>query len=238
MENKSNKDAIIIILLVVLLLAVIGGFVWYYISQNNTNKVEVTQNNNEQTLIAKDAEISSLKGEVEAKDKEISSLKKENEELKKNDESTKNEFVLFDGEKVKQNGKYVTNKVTIYPVTIEISEDDIYMMEINEKGEINVHYKNKTYTVKGFTKKVVELYAMDDQQTAIKGGIAIMEDGTIEQIYFDGNNFKTRGTIGGVKDVVKLIYVKVNGHRNLAAVQADGNTIVLAGLKNYYNPGA
>lgn len=240
MENKSNKDAIIIILLVVLLLTVIGGLIWYYIIQNNTNKVEIPQNNNEQILIAKNAEIISLKSEVEAKDKEISYLKKENEELKQNDESTKDEFVLFDGEKVKQNGKYITNKVTMYPVTIEnpIDEDDIYLMEINEKGEINVDYKNKTYTVKGFTKKVVELYTMDDQQTAIKGSIAIMEDGTIEQIYFDGNNFKTRGTIGGVKDVVKLIYVKVNGHRNLAAVQADGNTIVLVGLKNYYNPGA
>ena len=202
MENKSNKDAIIIILLVVLLLAVIGGFVWCYISQNNTNKVEMTQNNNKQALIAKDAEISLLKGEVAAKDKEISSLKKENEGLKKNDESTKNEFVLFDGEKVKQNGKYVSSKAALYPVSVldfnENGEAEYYTIQINEKGEVNVNYKNKTYTVKGFTKKVVELYAMSDEQTAIESGIAIMEDGTIEQIYFDGNNFKTRGTIVGV----------------------------------------
>lgn len=64
-----------------------------------------------------------------------------------------------------------------------------------------------------------------------------MEDGIIEQIYFDGNNFKTRGTIGGVNDVIKFIYVSVNGQRKAAAVQANGDTVVLSGLKNYYNPG-
>lgn len=240
MENKRNKDAIIVLVLMILLVLVIGAIIWISLTDIDvTDNSKDAQNSNEQLLKIKDDEIALLKQDIVAKDNEISSLKKENEELKgKEGETvvTKNNYVLFDGGKVKLDGSYISGRATLYPVTV-LDFDENYAVEINENGGVNVNYKNKTYTVKGFSKKAVELYAMSDSQTAKEGVIAIMSDGTIEQIYFDGNDFKTRGTIAGVKDVVKLIYVKVNGMRYAAAVQANGDTVVLSGLENYYNPG-
>ena len=256
MENKSNKDAIIIILLVVLLLATVVGLLWYSLSQNNTNKVEIPQNSSEQALIAKDAEIQSLRNELTSKNTEITSLKgeveakeKEIQELNKKVEGTtsqtgtNNKSVLFDAKKVKHKGEYVSGNVKLAEIRYILDCDPtgvaVYCsMLINSNGEVEVDYEEKKYKVKGFSKKVVELYVGDDGQSALESGIAVMEDGTIEQIYFDGNNFKTRGTIGGVKNVVKLIYIREDGYKLTAAVQADGDIIVLSGLKNYYNPGA
>ena len=257
MENKSNKDAIIIILLVVLLLATVVGLLWYSLSQNNTNKVEIPQNSNEQALIAKDAEIQSLRNELTSKNTEITSLKgeveakeKEIQELNKKVEGTtsqtgtNNKSVLFDAQKVKYKGEYVSDEVEWvkigYTVDVDVSQPKALSctMRLNENGEVDVQYKSKKYKVEGFNKKVIELYAVRDGQSALESAIAIMEDGTIEQIYFDGNNFKTRGTIGGAKDVVKIIHITTDGYRHSAAVQMDGDTIVLGGLKNYYNPGA
>lgn len=249
MEKRKNTEAIIII---VLLLILIGVVIFLLVNTLKSSDIttadnnKVSDNNNIQETSKEENNVT-LENQLKEKDSKIAALEKENEELKKKANETKketikkNEYVVFNGSKVKHNGKYISSKALYYPIQVlyfnEEQEADYYRYEINAQGGLSVVYENKTYTVKGLSKRVAEIYAMDDGQTALQGCIAIMEDGTIEQIYFDGNNFKTRGTIGGVKDVVKLIYIVVDGQRCAAAVQADGDTVVLSGLKNYYNPG-
>lgn len=229
MENTKAKKVLVGVL-VLLLIVCLAVIIWQCVRLNS-------QSMNNNVVSSEKENVGSTNTDVTNKETSNTSTKTANET--KEEIVTKNEYVYFNKNKVKVDGKYLTDtSLKLVDVTVNLfDEENTLSYTVTEKGGVEANYNDDTYTVKGLSKKVVEIYSVNDGQSAIETGIALMEDGTIEQLYLDGSEFKSYGTISGVKDVLRFVYVLKDNHRHLAALQANGDTVVLQGLKNYYMPG-
>lgn len=234
MENTKAKKILIVILLV-LLLACLGIIVYQYLKLNKV----IGKTTKETTNV--------IDNQNEKKDESKNIEQIEKTDTTKCEENNKRGYIPV------SKTQYDNYSIVVYAIcnynlgTFSFSVDKdggieaTYQANSNEFSENQNGFESgKTYKVTGLTKKAVGVYCGYSGNGSYDSTVAIMEDGSLEQIIVSENKLVSNGTLKGVSNVVRLEqgsirYNQGGGSSTIIAVQEDGNCVILSNLKDWSN---
>ena len=234
MENTKAKKVLIVVL-IILLLACLGVIVYQYLKLSNTNK-EIANS----TTTGTTQQGTSITNKTTAEENKQQAPEKTSI-TKCEETSNKQSYVAIKEIKSDDYSIKVISTCNIVGGTLTFSLDNNGAIEatFNINGEDESVFENgKTYKVTGLTKKAVGVYCGHVGNGIGDSVVAVMEDGTLEQIITRENKLVSQGTLKGVSNVVRLEQASKKltaggGLLTIVAVQADENCVILSDLKNW-----